>query len=695
MSGQALFQSLSHPTISKKFALFFAVLLVIVIASVLVVERSLDRLKGTGTQIDLSGSLRYLARNLQVNSQHYAVLGMRADMAELDENIASFRLHSGILRGGGSHLGRTIPPLSQALQSELAEIEATFNAYEMELRVIMADADRRMLYEQHSENLNAYASQILESANNLTYVLSEQVENTRAEIHDTLVRLALIDGAILFIALLAIRTQVVRPLRGLAATSRRIAQGQYDEGLEYAFTDEIGELATSIDNMAAAIKSREAELIKSRESLLGANRALHLLSSVNHATIGATDEQALLNEMCALAVSKGGYHSAFAGRAENDAEQTLSIVASEGMPDEYLTTLKISWADNVRGQGVAGTAVRENRASIAHGIRTNPRYENWREIAVKLGFEDAIGLPVKVDGRIWGVICLYSTHPNAFDENETRLLQEMANDLGFGMEMLRVRQKQQASDEALREANERLEYRVLERTKALKEANRELEAFSYTVSHDLRVPLRSMDGFANLLSQEYGPALDATGQDYLARIRKAAQKMAVLIDDLLDLSRISRAELVLRDVDLSGLASELIAEFNLAEPNRQIRVEIDPNITVQGDPGLLRALLQNLLGNAWKYTGKTANPVIRFGQFVTPSDEQAFHVSDNGVGFDMAQADRLFQPFIRLHRAEDFAGTGVGLATASRIVSRHGGRIWARSEMGKGSAFFFTLSGNG
>lgn len=201
-----------------------------------------------------------------------------------------------------------------------------------------------------------------------------------------------------------------------------------------------------------------------------------------------------------------------------------------------------------------------------------------------------------------------------------------------------------------------------------------------------------MDGFADLLGQEYGAVLDITGQDYLTRIRKASQRMAALIDDLLDLARISRVEMSVRDVRLSELASEIVSELSAAEPHRQVRVEIEPNLVAKGDPGLLRALLQNLLENAWKYTGKCADPEIGFGLTDAASGGPAFYVSDNGAGFDMAHAARLFQPFARLHRAEDFSGTGVGLATAFRIVSRHGGRIWAHAEERKGATLFFTLS---
>lgn len=692
MSGKARVVGWLPTSISKKFAIYFAVLLAIVIASGMIVARSLERLDGTGTQIDLSGSLRYLTRNIQVNAQHYATLGMRADLAELEDNLAKFRSHFGLLRSGGTHLGREMPPLPPEGQSALLTIENAFDAYEKDVQAVLTAPDRRRFYEQQSGVLHQRASEVLRAADALTNALSKRLDTAQAEIRNTLLVLVLIDGAILLAGLLAIRARIVHPLRNLALISRRIAEGQYGERIDYSSRDEIGLLSANIDDMAASIQLRESDLVQSKESLLRANRALRLLSSVNQATISATEEQGLLDEMCQLAVNVGGYHSAFVGRTENDSEQSITVVASEGMPDEYLSSLNISWADNARGRGVAGTAVRENRTSVVHQLRSNPRFSPWRELAVRLGIEDAIGLPVKVSGRIWGVICLYSTSSIAFDDNETLLLQEMADDLGFGIETLRARQAQKTLERTILEANEQLEKRVLERTKELEDANRELETFNYSVSHDLRSPLRAMDGFASLLAQEYGPVLDDKGLDYLARIRKATRRMATLIDDLLELARISKAEIIVRDVDLSALASELLAEFSAGEPGKGAKVHIEQNLQVKGDPNLLRILLQNLLENAWKYTGKCTAPEIRFGLTKGPLGEPAYYVQDNGVGFDMEHAHKLFQPFIRLHGIEEFPGTGIGLATVSHIVSRHGGRIWAQSAVGKGSTFYFTLT---
>jgi len=228
-------------------------------------------------------------------------------------------------------------------------------------------------------------------------------------------------------------------------------------------------------------------------------------------------------------------------------------------------------------------------------------------------------------------------------------------------------------------------------TAQLEAANVELDAFAYSVSHDLRAPLRSIDGFSQALLEDYAGRLDAAGQDYLQRVRAATQRMATLIDDLLDLSRVTRSEMTIAPVDLSELARELATEFTSGDPERHVEIVITPDVAVRADRGLLRVVLQNLMGNAWKFTGKRSDARIEVG-VVAADGERAYYVRDNGAGFDMAYASKLFGAFQRLHRVTEFPGTGVGLATVQRIIHRHGGRVWAESAVGRGATFYFTLS---
>ncbi|WP_292432904.1 PAS domain S-box protein [Methylobacter sp.] len=229
-----------------------------------------------------------------------------------------------------------------------------------------------------------------------------------------------------------------------------------------------------------------------------------------------------------------------------------------------------------------------------------------------------------------------------------------------------------------------------ERATVLESVNHELEAFSYSVSHDLRAPLRAVDGFSRILLDEYADQLDDTGQDRLKRIRAAAQRMAMLIDDMLKLSRITRSELKREDIDLSTIAGEVMDELRKQEPSRVLQCTIQPGIIAWGDARLLRIVLDNLLGNAWKFTSKRPDAQIEFGM-QKRDDETVYFVRDNGAGFDMAYAEKLFGAFQRLHETSEFPGTGIGLATAQRIIHKHGGRIWAESEVEQGAAFYFTL----
>lgn len=246
-------------------------------------------------------------------------------------------------------------------------------------------------------------------------------------------------------------------------------------------------------------------------------------------------------------------------------------------------------------------------------------------------------------------------------------------------------------DRKIRSLNADLEYKVARRTSELQAANKELETFAYTVSHDLRAPLRSINGFTQALFEDYGDSLDDQGRDYTARINAACGRMGTLIDDILNLSRVFRADLNRQDCDISDIARSVVEELAAGDPERRITVDIARDLTADVDETLLRVALQNLIGNAWKFTAGAASPRIAFG--VEQQDgESVYFVRDNGAGFDMKYADKLFQPFQRLHAAEEFPGTGIGLATVARIVHKHGGRIWPDSTPGRGTTLFFTLA---
>jgi len=272
-------------------------------------------------------------------------------------------------------------------------------------------------------------------------------------------------------------------------------------------------------------------------------------------------------------------------------------------------------------------------------------------------------------------------------------------DFFFGVGIDITRRKE--AEEEIKKLNSELEMRVADRTRQLEDANKELEAFSYSVSHDLRAPLRAVDGFSLALFEDYSDKLDEKGRDYIGRVRGASQRMAQLIDDMLLLSRVTRRDMVLAKVDLSFISHSIIDELRSGAPDRKVDVRIQEGMYADADAGLIKIALSNLISNSWKFTSKHPAAVIEVGCAGIMKDQSGsgkdigpvYFVRDDGAGFDMEYARNLFGPFQRMHTTADFEGTGIGLATVQRIIRRHGGRIWAESAVERGASFYFTLSG--
>ena len=282
----------------------------------------------------------------------------------------------------------------------------------------------------------------------------------------------------------------------------------------------------------------------------------------------------------------------------------------------------------------------------------------------------------------------YSVRAVKEGEDELGLLVDAFNGM-LDQIALREGERDKAESE-LRAHREHLEELVLERTEDLRKANRELEAFSYSVSHDLRTPLRAIEGFSQVIQSDYGETLDEAGKDYLKRIRASSQRMAGLIDDLLDLSRMSRKEMRLEQVDVSSMVKGIVHQLEATDEGRKVSTVIEDGVTAVADGHLLKVALENLIGNAWKYTGRIDNPVITFGKEMKQG-KVYYYVRDNGEGFDMQYVGKIFEPFQRLHGPKEFEGSGIGLAIVTRILERHNGGIEAVGEEGKGATFYFTL----
>ena len=413
------------------------------------------------------------------------------------------------------------------------------------------------------------------------------------------------------------------------------------------------------------------------------------LSRADEAIVRIRQRLALFERVCRVLVEQGRLRMAWVGEIDQDG--WIVPVAHAGAVQGYFDSIRISVRDVPEGRGPTGIAARERDHVFTTDIATDERMAPWRDAALAREYRSSAGFPLVVEDRCVAVLTAYSSEPGFFDEEEVKLFDGLAADLSFALEAMQLDEKRRAVEDQLRRLSEELEHRVQERTQELRASNAELEAFSYSVSHDLRAPLRAIDGFSQMVLSRYADRLDADGRHALERVRAGSGRMGVLIDSMLELSRVGRRPLEFRDVDLSALAGEVVEELRAGEPERDVEVLIEPNVSAVGDKELLRVALQNLLGNAFKFTSQQPHASVQFGR-TEHAGQAAIFVRDNGVGFDMNYADKLFLPFARLHSESEFSGTGIGLATVQRVITRHGGRVSARGAIGDGATFYFTLA---
>jgi PAS domain S-box-containing protein len=465
-----------------------------------------------------------------------------------------------------------------------------------------------------------------------TIRLGFSLKRAYAQIHQTRRVLFLLSlGAILGGTSLAIflAMRISKPIGQLVAGVHEFARGSYDHPIKVHARDEIGYLADAFEKMRTARQRAEEAL---RESEL---RFRSVAQSAHDAIIAADSRGNII-------FWNQGAQAIF-GYAEADVlGKPLTLL----MPPRY----RDAHQRELERLQTTGESHRLGQPMALQGLR-----QDGSEFAVELS------------------LATWQTEEGTFYSGILRDITE----------------RKWAEDE-IRRLNVALEQRVVERTVQLEAANQELEAFSYSVSHDLRAPLRSIDGFSRFLLTHCLDKLDAREQDYLQRIRAASQRMGQLIDDLLHLARLTRIDICRQAVDLSKLARIIAAELRQTQPQRHVECVIADGLVVDGDGRLLRVMLENLLGNAWKFTAKLPQAKVEVGS--TQHDgKTVYFVRDNGAGFDMAYADKLFAPFQRLHTPDEFEGSGIGLATVQRIVHRHGGRIWTEGAVDQGATFYFTL----
>jgi PAS domain S-box-containing protein len=415
------------------------------------------------------------------------------------------------------------------------------------------------------------------------------------------------------------------------------------------------------------------------------------LSQANEAIARSTDLTPLLQTVCDIVVRQTGITTAMVSLLD-DSGARMDDVAYSGEFASLFSRSPLQVAAAPHGQESPGSlVVRTNCRHVSADRHSDASVCAIAPIEARIALRSSAVYPLQRQGSAVGILAVYSREPEFFDSELTDLVDLLAKDLSYAFEAFAARERRDLAEDQLKRLNATLEEHVAERTRSLEAANRELEAFSYSVSHDLRAPLRGISGFSQLLHEGYMQSLDATGRNYLERVKAASAKMARLIDDLLNLSRIARQAIHRADVDVSALAAEVVAELHEADPSRDVALTVEPGLKAHADPGLTRIVLANLLDNAWKFTSHTSGASVH----VTPGEidgRPGFTIRDNGAGFDPSSADKLFAPFQRLHGEREFPGTGIGLAIVQRIVHRHDGEVRVVAAPGEGAAFTFTLA---
>jgi len=443
----------------------------------------------------------------------------------------------------------------------------------------------------------------------------------------------------------------------------------------------------------------EYERAAGREQARYQARVDHLLGviaaarRVNHMLVRETDRQRLLQRTCDLLAQARAYQLAWIGEPLQEGRRVVPRAAA-GAGRDYLDGLHVTWDDAPSGQGPTGSAIRLRATRVVRDVAGDDAMQPWQHAIRARGFTSSAAVPITHGERVFGALSVYTADPDIFDEEEIGLLEELADDIGYALQAFelqaeneRVTSELRASEARYREISAELEQRVAQRTAELERLNEELTSFNYSVSHDLRAPLRHIAGFSEILleDRELPPERQ---RHYLEQIGAGARRMAELIDALLKLSRAGQAALSRRPVDLAALARAAFEE--LRPPERDVELSIGDLPRVDGDPALLRQVLDNLLGNAIKFTRPRASARIELG-FDAGADPPAFFLRDNGVGYDPRYGAKIFDAFQRLHAANEFEGTGIGLNLVRRIVQRHGGAVWSESALGEGSTFYFTL----
>ncbi|WP_397407214.1 response regulator [Polaromonas sp.] len=447
-------------------------------------------------------------------------------------------------------------------------------------------------------------------------------------------------------------------------------------------------LVKKLEKRSEQLEQRVAALTESEARIQKLNRRYAVLSETNQAIVHIDQRGLLFETVCRIAVARGGFTLAWIGMIDISSGEVVPVAWSGAGPEWFARTGKFS----LRGprRTPAEIALGEGRIYLCNDVQADPALEAIRDSLHQAGLQAAAACPLYMGQHVVGVLTLFAAEKNYFDDSLRDLVAEVATDVSFALENYEKEDMRRQTEEELRRLNSDLEDTIQARTAELVAANTELEAFNYSVSHDLRAPLAAINGFSSIVLKKSEGQLDEASRGLLKRVLINAERMSRLIDDLLSLARASRQPMQTCECDLSELALSVVDNLRQADVGRKVDVSITPGLRVHADPGLMRILLENLIGNAWKFTAHAAQPCIVIGS-ERHEGETAYFVRDNGAGFDMAHAARLFTPFQRMHRLDEFEGSGIGLSIVQRIVGRHQGRIWAEATPGEGATLRFTL----
>jgi signal transduction histidine kinase len=476
----------------------------------------------------------------------------------------------------------------------------------------------------------------------------------------------------------------LKVLRQQLKTIERSEQRAHDE-LGLRIQERTSELVRANEELEEEIAVRRS----AEEKILRLNRTYSILSKINEAIVRIQDPGELYEQVCRIAVEDGLFKMAWIGLVDSETRE-VKPTASWGDTGGYLDTIKVIAADVPAGKGPTGRASFEGRYFICCDVQCDPSMMPWREKMLKHGFRSSGAFPLRIGPEVIGAFTLYADKAGYFTNEEIILLSQLAEDIALSVGAMKNEKRRLEAEEALRKLNEELEQKIAARTAELSIAYEDMASFSDSISHDLRAPLRIIQGFSQMLRADYSDKIDEEGRKRLNSIEDNAHRMNELIVALLDLSKVARKEMAVSAIDMDKLAKRAFDDLVHTLPGRTVKLDIKALPPARGDAVLIKQVFTNLISNAMKFTAQRQTPLIEIGS-LREGNETIYYVRDNGAGFNMEYADKLFVAFQRLHTAGEFEGTGVGLSIVERIIRRHGGRVWAEGDVGKGATIYFSL----